>query len=148
MMLQNYIMVKINGFLFDVCEGWFKGKLIDLLEVCVFLLKLVNEIVFIMFQELKLFEKFEFGDKLCINVLKEEILVDDMIDFCLQNRNKFFFILFEEYVMWFFFVNGIIFSFDLFWKLFKLKFLEYGKDIFEVMYDLYVSGKLMVSDYC
>lgn len=33
--------------------------------------------------ELKFFEKFEFGDKMCVKVLKEGILVDDMMDFCL-----------------------------------------------------------------
>lgn len=148
MTLQNHITVKINGFLSDVREGRSKGKSIDSPEVCVPLSKLANEIVFIMSQELKLSEKFELGDKLCTDVLKEETLVDDMIDFCLQNINKLSPISSEEEVLWTFFMNGTIFSSDLSRKLSKSKLLEYGKDILEATHDSYVSGKSTVSDYC
>lgn len=64
--------------------------------------------------ELKFFEKFEFGDKMCVKVLKEGILVDDMMDFCLQYKDKFLVIVFGVDVIWRFFMNGIMFSFDLF----------------------------------
>lgn len=150
MTLQNRITVKINGCLSDVREGRSKGKSLDSPEVCEPLRELANEIGFIMAQELKLSEKFELGDKLCTDVLKEETLVDDMIDFCLQNINKLSPISSEEEVTWTFFMNGTIFSSDLSRKLSKSKLLEYGKDILEATHDsyMYVNGKSTVSDYC
>lgn len=46
-------------------------------------------------------------------------------------------------------MNGIMFSFDLFWKIFgKVGFFFYGKDVLEFLYDLYVNKKIIVSiDY-
>lgn len=141
MKLQNRITGKISGFLSDVREGRSKGKSLDSPEVCEPLRELANEIGHIMLSELKLSEKFELGNKLCTDVLKEETLVDDMIDFCLQNKNKLSPISSEEDVMWTFFMNGTIFSSDLSRKLSKSKLLEYGKDILEATHDSYVSEK-------
>lgn len=137
----------ITGFLSVVREGRSKGKSLDSPEVCEPLLMLAIEIGSIMKSKLKLSEKFELGNKLCTDVLKEETLVDDMIDFCLQNKNKLSPTSYEEKVMWTFFMNGTIFSSDLSRKLSKSKLLEYGKDILEATHDSYVSGKSTVSNF-
>lgn len=136
----------ITGFLSVVREGRSKGKSLDSPEVCEPLLMLAIEIGSIMKSKLKLSEKFELGNKLCTDVLKET-LVDDMIDFCLQNKNKLSPTSYEEKVMWTFFMNGTIFSSDLSRKLSKSKLLEYGKDILEATHDSYVSGKSTVSNF-
>lgn len=139
MKLQDRITGKITGLLSAVRDGRSKGKSLDSPEVCEPLQELANEIGHIMLSELKLSEKFELGNKRCVDVLKEETLVDDMIDFCLQNKNTLSPISDEEKVMWTFFMAGTIFSSDLSRKLSKSKLLEYGKDILEATHDSYES---------
>lgn len=147
--IKERITGDVSTSLSAIREGRSQGKSLDSPEVCESIRKLAKKIASIMYTELKFSEKFELGDKMCAEVLKEGTLVDDMMDFCLQHKGKLPVIAPGVDVIWRFFMNGTMFSPDLSRKISgKVGFLSYGKDVLESLYDLYVNKKTIVSiDY-
>lgn len=146
--IKERITGDITTSLSAIREGRSQGKSLDSPEVCESIRKLAKQIASIMRTELKFSEKFELGDQMCAKVLKEGTLVDDMMDFCLQHKDKLPVIAPGVDVIWRFFMNGTMFSPDLSRKISgKVGFLSYGKDVLESLYDLYVNKKTIVSIY-
>lgn len=140
--IKERITGDVSTSLSAIREGRSQGKSLDSPEVCESIRKLAKKIASIMYTELKFSEKFELGDKMCAEVLKEGTLVDDMMDFCLQHKGKLPVIAPGVDVIWRFFMNGTMFSPDLSRKISgKVGFLSYGKDVLESLYDLYVNKK-------
>lgn len=104
--IKERITGDVSTSLSAIREGRSQGKSLDSPEVCESIRKLAKKIASIMYTELKFSEKFELGDKMCAEVLKEGTLVDDMMDFCLQHKGKLPVIAPGVDVIWRFFMNG------------------------------------------